>query len=253
MIRSVSLSQTLRQAFRIANLLFATTFVPIAFAQSGYERATSGKPRVARSLNALPLSFERNEGRAASEVRYLSRGADYLVSLTDNDAFITLRKKTPRQTTQNESGPNQSGDDHLRSFSAETINMHLVNSSASTRIAGDGPLPGTVNYFLGSDPSRWRSGVPTFKRVKYTGVYPGVDLVYYGNQRQLEFDFEVAPGADPSRIELSFAGARRLNLDHEGNLILSTTSGAVSFHKPVIYQTVSGMRQPDAQPVIFFL
>jgi hypothetical protein len=122
--------------------------------------------------------------------------------------------------------------------------MHLVNSREPARVAGDDPLPGTVNYFLGNDPSRWRSGVSTFKRVKYTSVYPGVDLVYYGNQRQLEFDFEIAPGADPSQIQLSFNGASNLNLDHDGNLVISTPDGAVSFHKPLIYQTVSGTRQP---------
>jgi hypothetical protein len=234
-----------RRTFLLTLLFPFAIFPPIARAQSNTATGAPNKPQNVGSYNALPLSFERNDGQAGSDVRYLSRGAGYVLSLTDNDAVITLRKKAPRQAAQSEFGPHRSDEAHRSALSSESIDMHLVQSSASAKVTGDDPLPGTVNYFLGNDPSRWRSGVANFKRVKYTGVYPGVDLVYYGNQRQLEFDFEVAPSADPSRIQLSFAGARTLKLDHDGNLIISTPNGAVNFHKPVIYQTVSGTRQPE--------
>jgi hypothetical protein len=244
MLPSALSSKNLHRTFLLALLVPFAVSQPIAHAQNAAQTPAPDKPRVIGNYNALPLSFERNEGQTGSDVRYLSRGAGYLLSLTDNDAVITLRKKAPKQAAQSEFGPHRSDEAHRSALSSESIDMHLVKSSASAGVAGDDPLPGTVNYFLGSDPSRWRSGVATFKRVKYTGVYPGVDLVYYGNQRQLEFDFEVAPGADPSQIELSFTGAKKLKLDHDGNLIISTPSGAVSFHKPVIYQTVAGTRRP---------
>jgi len=212
----------------------------ISPAENSAPALTPDKPQVARSYSALPLSFERNQGQANSDVRFLSHGAAYLLSLTDNDAVITLRTKAPRPTMLIGVGPISPGHEPGSTFSTASFSMRLVNSSTTAKVDGNDPLPGTVNYFLGSDPSRWHSGIATYKRVKYSGVYPGVDLVYYGNQRQLEFDFEVAPGADPSRIAMSFASAGRLKLDRDGNLVISTGDGAVSFHKPVIYQTVSG-------------
>lgn len=195
MLPSALPSKIPHRTLQLALLVPFVIFQPIARAQSATTTAAPDKQQVISRYNTLPLSFERNDGQTGSDVRYLSHGAGFVLGLTDNEAVITLRKRVPRQAAQAKFGPHQSGEARLRSFSAETIDMHLVKASASANVAGDDPLPGTVNYFLGNDPSRWRSGVPTFKRVKYTGVYPGVDLVYYGNQRQLEFDFEVAPGA----------------------------------------------------------
>jgi uncharacterized protein (TIGR03437 family) len=97
------------------------------------------------------------------------------------------------------------------------------------------PQPGVANYFIGNDPKNWRSGIPTYGKVNYAQIYPGVDLVFYGNQRQLEYDFVVAPGADPSRIAWHIDGARA-RVDAEGNLVLSAANGPASFKKPVLYQ-----------------
>ena len=107
-------------------------------------------------------------------------------------------------------------------------------------------LPGTANYFIGNDPSKWHSNVPTYAKVKYAGVYPGVDLVYYGSQRQLEYDFVVAPGADPKSVRLHFAGAKRLKLDSNGDLQVTARNGEIAFHKPIVYQVVDGLRQSAA-------
>src|SRR5205814_2409450 len=97
-------------------------------------------------------------------------------------------------------------------------------------------LPGKSNYLLGNDPSRWRTNVPTYRKVKYQDAYPGIDLVFYGNQRQLEYDFVVAPGADPAAIRLAFHGARRLTVDRRGDLVLSIGKSELRFLKPVVYQ-----------------
>ncbi len=115
--------------------------------------------------------------------------------------------------------------------------MRLDGANPSTHVSGASPLPGRSNYFIGNDASKWRKNIPQFARVEYQAVYPGVDLVYYGDQGQLEYDFRVAPGADPKQIALSFQGATaRIDPADSGDLILSTGDGDVRFHAPRIYQ-----------------
>ena len=106
-------------------------------------------------------------------------------------------------------------------------------------------LPGKSNYFIGNDPAKWRTNVPNYRKVAEHGVYPGIDLVYYGTQRQLEYDFVVAPGAEPRAIRLAFQGADHLRIDSQGNLIASVGGGEVSFERPIAYQeTLDGAKQP---------
>ena len=107
-------------------------------------------------------------------------------------------------------------------------------------------LPGAVNYFLGNDPRHWRTNIPTYAKVIGQSVYPGVDVVYYGNQQQLEFDFVVAPGADPGVIRLAFDGTQEVSLEAGGALVLRTATGAVRWQKPVVYQEVEGDKQAIA-------
>ena len=112
----------------------------------------------------------------------------------------------------------------------DVVAMNLVGSSASASVSGLDPLPGKVNYFLGPDPSQWRTDVATFGKVQYQNVYSGIDLIYYGNQGQLEYDFVVSPGADPSQIAISYPGATSLALDSGGNLVVGTSGGNVVVH-----------------------
>jgi hypothetical protein len=121
--------------------------------------------------------------------------------------------------------------------------MQLVNANPAPRVSGQERLPGKVNYFMGNDPARWRTDLPTYAKVQYTNVYPGVDLVYYGNQEQLEYDFVIAPGADPSSILLHFTGADALTISAEGDLILHIAGEQLRLHKPQIYQETAGKRQ----------
>src|SRR6185295_2469207 len=114
---------------------------------------------------------------------------------------------------------------------------------STTAMTGVDELPGKANYFIGNDPSRWRTNVPTYAKVRSNGVYPGIDLVYYGQQRQLEYDFVVAPGADPQKIVLGFEGADAVEIDAHGDLVLHTAGGDVRQHKPVVYQEVDGVRR----------
>jgi hypothetical protein len=121
--------------------------------------------------------------------------------------------------------------------------MKLRNANPAPRVVGLEELPSKVNYFVGKDSRNWRRGVATYAKVKHESVYPGVDLVHYGNQRQLEYDFLVAPGADPGRISFGIGGAKQVELDPQGDLVLQTDAGEVRQRKPVVYQEVAGERK----------
>jgi hypothetical protein len=120
--------------------------------------------------------------------------------------------------------------------------MELAGSRPGIQVVGENELPGTANYFFGQDPARWFTGIPTYSRVRYSNAYPGVDLVYYGNRQQLEYDFVVAPHASPDQIRLRFYGATRLTLDANGNLAIHTREGKIGFRKPLLYQLAEGRR-----------
>jgi len=121
--------------------------------------------------------------------------------------------------------------------------MKLLDSNPAPVPTALEELPGKSNYFVGDDPEQWRTNVPNCAKVRFADVYPGVDLVYYGNQQQLEYDFVVAPGADPSAVTLGLVGADGMQIDRQGELVLQTRAGEVRWHKPVVYQEVGGKRQ----------
>src|SRR5262249_41224958 len=106
----------------------------------------------------------------------------------------------------------------IRDSRSSILQMKLVGSNKEARVVGLDELPGKSNYFIGNDPKKWRSDVPTYGRVKYENVYSGVDLVYYGNQGQLEYDFIVKPGADPRTIRLAYKEAKKPCIDQSGDL-----------------------------------
>src|SRR5262249_24807680 len=128
--------------------------------------------------------------------------------------------------------------------------MEVVGGNGSAPVSGVGRLPGVVNYFLGNDPNQWHTGIATYARVQYDDVYAGIDLVYYGNQRQLEYDFVVRPGADPNVIRLGFAGAERVEVDAAGDLVVRAGGQQIQQHKPFVYQEVGGERQEVASTFV---
>ncbi|MBZ5723668.1 MAG: SBBP repeat-containing protein [Acidobacteriia bacterium] len=166
---------------------------------------------------SVPLSFEPNQGQLDSTVQYLSRGSGYALFLTPGNVVLNLERQTPQAA------------------SVDTLRMSLIAANPQVNAVGLARQAGVVSYFIGNDPKNWRSGIPTYGKVQYSQVYPGVDLVFYGNQRQLEYDFVVAPGADPSRIAWRIDGARA-SVDAQGNLALRAPHGPATFQKPVLYQ-----------------
>ena len=109
----------------------------------------------------------------------------------------------------------------------DVVRMELAGASHDLHVEGTDKLPGVANYLTGNDPSKWHGHVPTYAKVKYSSVYPGVDLVYYGNQRQLEYDFILAPGADSKPVKLHFEGAKKLRVNASGDLTVSAANGQI--------------------------
>ena len=201
-------------------------------APSGSHALTEGpRARALEALDAMPLHFEVNAGQVDADVRFLARGAGYGVGLTSRGAVLSL---TARR------GPGSAEVD------AAVLGLALVGAAPNPRLAGIDPLAGRANYYRGNDPSKWQTDVATFARVRYEQVYPGIDLVYYGNQGELQYHFHVAPGGDPSTIRFGVEGADTLALDADGNLQIGVAGRTVRQRKPLTYQDVAGARRDVA-------
>jgi beta-propeller repeat-containing protein len=188
------------------------------------------KARASEAYGRLPLRFEANAGQTDSRVKFLSRGSGYSFFLTSTEAVLNLRNKKSMSPTKQQA----------------VVRMKLTGASPTPQIEGVDALPGKSNYFIGNDPSKWRRGVASYTKVRYGNVYPGIDLIYYGNQREIEYDFIVAAGANPNAIKLTFNGMEHLSVDARGDLVLQTTEGEMKQRKPVVYQEVDGYRQEVA-------
>lgn len=169
----------------------------------------------------VPMIFERNQGQTDAQVQFMARGNGYGLFLTDDEAVLVLR--------------HVGGRDKARDAKSSVIRMALAGAMAHPKAEGAEPLPGRSHYLIGNAPSKWSRDLPQYARVRYSQVYPGIDLVYYGKQGQLEYDFEVAPGADPNKIQLHFDGSQKLRLD-AGDLVLQTPDGNLRLNAPHIYQ-----------------
>src|SRR5437899_3019675 len=183
------------------------------------DNASVAKAQVQENYGKLPLRFEANRGQTDSRVKFLNRGKGYTLFLSPSEAVLALR-----------------GREHV-------IRMRFQGANPDAKITGLEKLPGVVNYFIGQDRKKWRTNIPAYARVKHNDVYPGIDIAYYGNQRQLEFDFIVAPGANPSVIKLAVEGADRLDVDAQGELVLHVGDGQLRLQKPLVYQAMKGIRQ----------
>ena len=254
---------------------------PISSASSTPANRATGMPGQARfveSYGKLPLSFEANQGQTDSQIRFLSRGRGYTLFLTANEAVLSLRskkrpiaqhsfpvasllqKRTAEQSIQFRDLPAPlKKPQGLRANAAaqegtpagDVVRLKLVGANPRPKVVGVDELPGKSNYFIGKDPKKWRTNVPNYAKVRYQDVYPGVDLVYYGNQGQLEYDFVIAPGADPNAISLAVLVTSALSevagsssprntplprIAADGDLLIKADSSEIRFHRPVVYQ-----------------
>ncbi len=193
------------------------------------------------SLARIPLHFEVNAGQTDEQVRFLARGSGYSLFLTPNETVLSLKCGV-----RNAEFGVKKRHSALRTPHSALLRMRLVGANPQPKVTGRDKLPGVVNYFIGNDPRKWRTKVPTYAQVKYEDVYPGVDVVYYGNPQQLEYDFIVSPGVDPKTIALELEGADQVEVDAHGDLVLRTAAGEVRQRKPRIYQDINGKRKEIA-------
>ncbi len=196
----------------------------------------------------LPLGFELNEGQTDSQVKFLARAGGFAAYFTPAEAVLALTKPAAKEARVDLSGQQtgRSANAQVTKQNQAILRMHLVNANPAPEVEGIDEQPGKVNYFIGNDPEHWRTNVSTFARVKYAAVYPAIDLIYKGNEKQLEYDFVIAPGADPGKISLSFTGARRRRIDRRGDLVIHTKVGDIRLHKPAAYQEINGKRREVA-------
>jgi uncharacterized repeat protein (TIGR01451 family) len=214
------------------------------------------KSRMLNVLAKIPMSFEINRGQTDQRVQFLSRGAGYTLFLTRDAAVLALPVASSNPQAQKQRASSSSAPYPLPHVGAQSVgvqnpgasrseavlNMRIVNANPLAHITGVEKQLAQSNYFIGNDPSQWHKNVANYEKVRYAGVYPGVDLIYYGNQKQLEYDFVVSPGADPSLIALAFGvgpdGGKKipLSINRDGDLVATLKGAAVNFHKPIVYQ-----------------
>jgi len=231
---------SLRSSIALAAFQALVFSVALASNLPTLKEAAESLPVRAANFANLPLSFERNGGQVDAQAQFLAHGDGYSLFLTESGAVLSLGNGSSCEAKEKSaSGPSDCPADASR----DVIRMTLGNVRPS-HATGEEKLPGKVNYFIGSDPGKWRTDLPTYAKVRYAGVYRGVDLVYYGNQRQLEYDFLVAPGADTTSIRLNFDGAKRLSIDSRGDLTLEGESGSATLRKPTLYQRIDGRQLP---------
>jgi len=210
-------------------------------------RSATADPRLAEAYGNLPMGFEENRGQTNSEVRFLSRGQGYQVFLTAQEAVLEVHNSKPLDfSPRHRAASAKILAARKKAAATSVIRMRLAGANPHPLIAGLNQLPGKTNYFIGNDSRKWQTDIPSFARVKYADVYPGVDLVFYGNHRKLEYDYIVAPGADPKAIALDVTGANKLRIDAQGNLLMTVSGGEVELQKPVVYQDVNGRREEVA-------
>lgn len=195
-------------------------------------------------FKSLPLRFELNAGQTDPQVRFIACSQSGDMFLTAREMVLRVREAS--FGTADKPGTSNQAEQARPITNSAVVRLLTVDANPNARITGLDPLPGKTNYFIGNNPKKWHTNVPSYAKVKYENIYPGIDLVYYGNEGNLEYDFNVAPGADPSRIALSVEGADGVHIDEAGNLVLRTPVGEVSQHAPRIYQQVDGRRQAIA-------
>ncbi|MEW5910605.1 MAG: hypothetical protein AB1659_12440, partial [Thermodesulfobacteriota bacterium] len=194
----------------------------------------------ARAFGQLPLHFEANRGQFDDGVEYFSRGNGFSLFLTANEAVFAIQ---PSESNESFKGiPNAKTPFHSPGPPV-FLRFQLLDANPQSDVSASDPLPGETNYLIGNDPNRWRAHIPNYAKVHYSGVYPGIDLIYYGNQRKLEYDFVVHPGADPARIRFQFQGANGCAINESGDLVLHTPLGEWVQHKPLLYQLRDGKKQ----------
>lgn len=251
--RSYLLALALIVAFSVGPI------APLSFSASGPSAVSrDGKPHKSKkavvleptqindALEKLPLTFEANLGQLDKSVKFYSRGNDYDLFLTSTEAVFSFSQLDAQESKVPSPVSSKTGKGQTAKRKTSVVRMRMVGRNAKPRIEGLSPQSAKTNYFIGKDPRRWKTNTSSYGRIKYHEVFPGIDLDFYGNQQRMEYDYIVAPGADPNKIKLEFKGADRIHVDAQGDLIIHTSLGELRQKKPIIYQETMGARKQVA-------
>src|ERR1700735_1530365 len=213
-------------------------------AQTKQTQGTASRPapapspqgrQIAASAIHVPLFFEAHEGQTDPSVRYLTRSDGYTMFLTPTE-IVLVEGNAGEKSGEKFAGLSAPFWKGAKSSSKSVLRMKLLGANSAPEFQGLQELPGKVNYLIGKNEAAWHTNVALFSEVQVAKVYPGVDLLFHGDQRQLEYDFVVAPGADPGRIGFKIRGARKIEIDEKGNLVLHTGDSEFEMRKPLLYQ-----------------
>ena len=200
---------SVRQCLRVVHLIFPALLFGIG------TFAPENNPPRTTTHSQIPLAFERNQGQSAPDVRFIARGARATLYLNNHSAT-------------------------LESSARHSLTMRWINSNSAPVISGEDRLEKQSNYFIGADSKQWTTNVSNFEKVRYEKVYPGIDLIFYGNDRELEYDFIVAPHSNPHAIKFKFDEAENIYINQDGALVLKNATAEMIQRKPVAYQLIQG-------------
>jgi hypothetical protein len=217
---------------RLVRVLLSILALLPASAAKGHPASGGGGSTFESLWSRLPLRFEANEGQLDAGALFVSRGPGFNLSLTREGASLLFVEPARRGVETPETARPR----------ARSIDLRLIGGNATSQVVGESPTA-PANYFVGRDPSRWHRGVKAYRSVRYAAVYPGIDLVFHGRQGRLEYDFVVAPGADPARIELGVGGADGVAVNEEGALVVSAGGHSLVQPRPVLFQEDSAGRR----------
>jgi hypothetical protein len=207
------------------------------------------KPTVASMLSHQPFSFEENKGQTDPRVKFIARSPGAMIFVSPTELTFRLdpasdkpRGASPREELEHYQNGSKQAKRALASMGA-AVRMRLVRANPQAEISGMEPLGSRSNYFIGNDPAKWHRGIKSYRRIRLRNVYPGIDVIYYGDGGRLEYDLLVAPHGDPSRVQFEFEGADHTRVEPNGDVLLSTAAGAIELHKAVVYQERDGKRR----------
>ncbi len=213
-------------------------------------RQVTGEKRavVVRTYGKLPLSFIANKGQVNGKVAFYETGAGHSTFFTRKGIVLSLQKadwkvhRIRRQVAKAKVLPGKSLIRKASEGHASCLRIRMLGMSKDVEIVPEDVQPGTVNYFIGNNPHKWHTDIPTYKSVLYRNAYPGIDIKFYGNNRQLEYDIIVKAGADPSKVKCQYAGAKDVHVTKAGDLAIELNNGQLIQKKPMIYQEINGKR-----------
>ncbi len=210
--------------------------------KANFHPLTANRAILQMNYGKIPLFFESNEGQLDPQVRFLSRGAGYNLFLTPSEVVFKLKRGHDRKPKLGR--PSETSKADVPAESPDVLRLGFVGGDRLCIYEGEEQASGKSNYFIGNDSSKWRRDIANYTRVRMKGAYPGIDMVYYGTQGKLEYDFVISPGADPGMIKLSYQGAEKAVVDPQGNLRFQMSHGVVPFAAPAVYQEKDGQRTP---------